>query len=102
MDLRRFRFKPYMLLPILPLLAVAIFCLRYHQDLFSYYLPNSLWNDEVIYFKTIEGIKEFGIPQGYFGYNESHARMGTFGAWSPVIYLFDAMWGGVDVRLVFI
>lgn len=93
MDLRRFRFKPYMLLPILPLLAVAIFCLRYHQDLFSYYLPNSLWNDEVIYFKTIEGIKEFGIPQGYFGYNESHASMGTFGAWSPVIYLFDAMWG---------
>ena len=58
-------------------------------------MPNSQWNDEVIYYKTIEGITEYGIPQGYFGYNESRASIGTFGAWSPIIYMFDAIWGGV-------
>ena len=95
MNIKTIKIKPYMLLPLLPLLAIGVFCLRYQQDFFHYYLPNSQWNDEVIYYKTIEGIVEYGIPQGYFGYNESHASIGTFGAWSPVIYLIDAVWGRI-------
>mgnify|MGYP006916027415 CR=1 FL=1 len=95
MDLKDIKIKPFMLLPILPIVAIVFFCLRYSQNIFDYYLPNSQWNDEVIYYKTIEGIMEYGIPQGYFGYNESHAQIGTFGAWSPVIYIIDALWGGI-------
>ena len=93
MSLKSIKMKAYMLLLLLPLLAIGIFCLRYRQDIFQYYLPDSQWNDEIIYYKTIEGIKEYGIPQGYFGYNESHAAIGTLGVWSPVIYLFDVLWG---------
>ncbi len=95
MGLKRTGFKPYMLLPLLPIVAIAFFCIRYNQNIFNYYLPSSNWNDEVIYYKTIGGIVEYGIPQGYFGYNESHAVIGTFGAWSPVIYVFDSIWGKV-------
>ena len=87
-----------MLLPMLPIISIGIFCLRYGQNIFDYYLPNaqySLWNDELFYYKIIEGIIEYGIPQGYFGYNESHAQIGTFGAWSPIISMFDALWGEV-------
>ncbi len=47
----------------------------------------SEWNDEVIYYKQIESVLHYGLPQGYFGYNESTATVGTFGAWCPVILL---------------
>lgn len=95
MDIELFKKRLYILYVLLPLIAIGIFCLRYNQNIFNYFLPNSQWNDEVIYYKTIEGITEYGIPQGYFGYNESRASIGTFGAWSPIIYVFDAIWGGV-------
>ncbi len=45
------------------------------------------WNDEAIYYKQLEGVLSHGFPQGYFGYNESTAEIGTFGAWSPVILI---------------
>ena len=89
----RYKVKPYMLLSLLPLVAIVVFCFRYNQDFFQYFLPNSRWNDELFYYKTIEGITRYGMPQGYFGYNESHALVGTLGAWSPIIYTFDAIWG---------
>lgn len=95
MDIELFKKRLYILYVLLPLIAIGIFCLRYNQNIFNYFLPNSQWNDELIYYKTIEGITEYGIPQGYFGYNESRASIGTFGAWSPIIYMFDAIWGGV-------
>lgn len=44
-------------------------------------------NDEVIYQKMMEGIVRNGMPSGYFGYNESHAAVGTFSTWSPVLLL---------------
>ena len=42
-------------------------------------------NDEVMYLKQIQSVVSYGVPQGYFGYNGSTARVATFGAWSPII-----------------
>ncbi len=51
------------------------------------YLPNSYNNDSIFYYKTIEGILSYGMPRGYFGYNESRALIGSLGAWNPLIFL---------------
>lgn len=42
-------------------------------------------NDEVIYQKMVAGFLKDGMPAGYFGYNESHAAVGTFSTWSPAL-----------------
>lgn len=93
------RIKSIFILMIIPLLAVVVYGIRYNQNVINIFLPNALsnssWNDELIYYKTIEGILQYGKPQGYFGYNESHALVGNLGAWSPFIYLFDLLWGRI-------
>jgi len=35
------------------------------------------------------------LPKGYFGYNESHAMYGTFGAWSPLILFPYVVFGKI-------
>ena len=52
-----------------------------------------VWNDELFYYKQVEGILEFGYPQGYFGFNESHALNLSFASWSPVIVFPWVLWG---------
>ncbi len=56
---------------------------------------DSLWNDEAMYYKQVEGIVKCGIPQGFFGYNESAAESLTFGAWTPLILFPWALWGKI-------
>lgn len=46
-------------------------------------LTTTNWNDEPMYYKQVEGMVHFGIPQGFFGYNESHSVYGNFGGWTP-------------------
>lgn len=89
------RLKRNIVLMLLPVITIGVFCLRFQQNFFYYYLPNSQMNDEIIYYKTVEGMIRYGIPQGYFGYNESHALVGTYGAWSPVVYVLDYICGKV-------
>jgi len=43
-------------------------------------------NDELFYYKQIEGMMNNGCPMGYFGYNESTAEIGTFGTWSFTLF----------------
>ena len=50
---------------------------RNHQSLFSI-MP--AWNDEDFYYNQIKSMLEYGRPLGYYGYNGSHAPVGTFGA----------------------
>ena len=57
------------------------------------YLPSSERNDELLYYKQVEGILQYGCPQGFFGYNESHALKLSFAAWSPVLMLPWILWG---------
>ncbi len=48
-----------------------------HQSLFSI-MP--AWSDEDFYYNQIKSMLEYGRPLGYYGYNGSHAPVGTFGA----------------------
>lgn len=50
-------------------------------------------NDEAFYLKQIKSIMFYGSPQGYFGYNDSSAKIGGFGAWSPLILYIYAIFG---------
>ncbi|MBQ7774954.1 MAG: hypothetical protein IJ379_03450 [Lachnospiraceae bacterium] len=82
---------------LLPLLCCLVTCAAHGYSLKDIYLPASDWNDELFYFKQVESMLEFGYPQGYFGFNESHALKLSFAAWSPVLVfpwlLFGAIFG---------
>ena len=82
---------------LLPLLCCVITCGANGYSLRDIYLPASDWNDELFYYKQVESMLEFGYPQGYFGFNESHALKLSFAAWSPVLVfpwlLFGAVFG---------
>lgn len=73
------------LMGCLPLLCCLVTCAMQGKTIGDVYLPMSEWNDELFYFKQVEGIVSYGFPQGFFGFNESHALALSFAAWSPVL-----------------
>lgn len=77
----------------LPLLCCILACAVRGRNIADVYLPAGEWNDELFYFKQVEGIVNFGYPQGYFGFNESHALKASFAAWSPVLVFPWIIWG---------
>lgn len=78
---------------VLPWICCIFYCLLRGKTIGQVYLPNSEWNDELFYFKQVEGIVKYGYPQGYFGFNESHAIKLSFAAWSPVLVFPWVIWG---------
>lgn len=80
------------LLALLPFLCCVVYCAAQGRTIGQVYLPGSQWNDELFYFKQVEGIVNFGYPQGYFGFNESHALKLSFAAWSPVLVFPWILW----------
>lgn len=78
---------------LIPLLGCVVFAAVQGLPLWRIDPIASYWNDEVFYYKQIEGIIGYGMPQGYFGYNESVAQMGTLGAWSLFLLLPYALLG---------
>lgn len=82
-----------LLLASLPLLCCALYCAVQGGSLWEVYPPSSEWNDELFYYKQVESILNFGYPQGYFGFNESHAQKLSFAAWSPVLVFPWILWG---------
>lgn len=81
------------LMGLLPLAACLLYCARQGFGIGDVYLPGSEWNDELFYFKQVEAIVNYGFPQGYFGFNESHALKLSFAAWSPVLVWPWVIWG---------
>lgn len=81
------------LLALLPVICCLIYCAVEGYSIGQVYLPGSEWNDELFYFKQVEGIVNYGYPQGYFGFNESHALKLSFAAWSPVLVFPWILWG---------
>ncbi len=81
------------LLALLPVLCCLVACGMQGKGIGDVYLPASEWNDELFYFKQVEGIVNYGYPQGYFGFNESHALKLSFAAWSPVLVFPWILWG---------
>ncbi|MBQ9135780.1 MAG: hypothetical protein IJX66_06785 [Lachnospiraceae bacterium] len=70
----------------IPILCMLMVGLQGHR-LLDIYLPAGWCSDEVSYYKQIEAILEYGIPKGYWGYNESTAQFGTFGPWVVLSYI---------------
>lgn len=81
------------LMALLPVLCCLVYCAMQGKSIAEVYLPGSEWNDELFYYKQVEGIVSFGYPQGYFGFNESHALKLSFAAWSPVLVFPWIVWG---------
>ena len=78
---------------MLPVMCCVVYCASQSRTLDQVYLPGSEWNDELFYYKQVEGMIHFGYPQGYFGFNESHALKLSFAAWSPVLVFPWVLWG---------
>lgn len=81
------------LMAMLPLLCCLVRTAAEGRSIGQVYLPSSEWNDELFYFKQVEGIVNYGFPRGYFGFNESHALQLSFAAWSPVLVFPWILWG---------
>ena len=81
------------LVALLPILCCLVTCGMQGRTLGEVYLPMCEWNDELFYFNQVEGIINYGYPQGYFGFNESHALKLSFAAWSPVLVWPWILWG---------
>lgn len=81
------------LMALLPVVCCLVYCAMQGRSIGEVYLPCSEWNDELFYYKQVEGIVNFGYPQGYFGFNESHALKLSFAAWSPVLVFPWVIWG---------
>lgn len=82
-----------LLLALLPVFCCIAYCAAQGRRIGDVYLPMSEWNDELFYYKQVEGIVRYGYPLGYFGFNESHALKLSFAAWSPVLLFPWVVWG---------
>lgn len=82
-----------LLLGLLPVACCLVYCAVRGRSIGEVYLPESEWNDELFYYKQVEGIVNYGYPQGYFGFNESHGLKLSFAAWSPVLVFPWILWG---------
>ena len=80
-----------------PIIGILLYLWKNKMTIGMVYLPMSDWNDELSYYKQIQGMIAYGTPQGYFGYDESTAAIGTFGPWSPVLlfpyFIFGKLFG---------
>ncbi len=81
------------LLASLPVLSAMVRLMATAHGFSEIWPIGSSWNDEAFYFKQTESIVSYGLPQGYFGYNESSAASLSFGAWAPIILIPGAIWG---------
>lgn len=81
------------LVALLPVVCCLVYCAVQGRSIGETYLPASEWNDELFYYKQVESIVKFGYPQGYFGFNESHALKLSFAAWSPALVFPWILWG---------
>lgn len=84
----------YICFLIFPLICCKVMCIVSGCSIRSIYFPQSNWNDEIIYYKMVEGIVNGGI-KGYFGYNESHAILGHMSTWSPLLVIFWCLFGWI-------
>ena len=76
---------------LIPIIGVMIMLLINRVNMSDISISCSRWNDEVAYYKTLEGIINGG-PFGKWGYNGSYSVYGNFSAWNPSVYFFLIIW----------
>jgi len=72
----------------LPIMIMGVLSLWKGFDL-SKFTP--VYNDEVSWYSQTAAVVKYGGPLGYYGYNGSHAQIGTFGTWGMSIVYFMAL-----------
>ena len=82
-----------LIMMLLPWICVFVYCFFQKRSLADVFIPCSEWNDELFYFKQVEGMVKYGYPHGFFGYNESHALKLSFASWSPFLVIPWVIWG---------
>ncbi len=92
----RLQVKNFMVNMLLPIVTGSIFLMLYlgfcyRMPMNQIFAPNTTWNDDALYYKQLSSVVECGYPRGYFGYNESHAAIGSFGTWGPVLFYIYAV-----------
>ena len=75
--------------PLLIFLSVIFFL-----DLNPFHWVQSM-NDEVAWYTQIDAVVKYGKPLGVFGYDETHAAIGSFGAWGGASIYAMALWGKI-------
>ncbi len=93
LHIRSITMKKAVLFGVLPVLVCMVACFLQGKWIGEVSLADSLWNDELFYFKQVESILEYGYPRGYYGFNESRALELSFAAWSPVLVFPWVLWG---------
>ena len=56
------RFYKAACMALVPLLACVITCALNDFALWEVYIPASEWNDELFYYKQVEGMVKYGYP----------------------------------------
>lgn len=79
----------------LPFICPFIISLCFgYKGSFDFFVP--VWkNDEMEWWSQIDSLIHYGKPLGYFGYNEWHAPIGTFGSWGIAPLIPYALFGSV-------
>ena len=78
---------------LFPFLLCVLYCLKEGAWIGQLHFASAQNNDNLFYYKQVEGMVKYGIPQGFFGFNESSAQVFSFAAWSPVALFPWALWG---------
>ena len=97
------RFAVALFLAMLPLISFLLSLMYDGASLYSLNIP-CFNNDELIYYYQVDGVVNYGMPQGVFGYHEFYGNMFSFGAWSPVLllnyFIFGRLFGWTAVKAV--
>lgn len=62
---------------------------------FSMFDLRPRWSDEFFWHSQVKGVLAYGKPLGYWGYNGTHAEVGTFAAWGAPIVIFMSFFAGL-------
>ena len=83
---------------------LVFYTLAYRTPLTDVWMAPNIDNDEVIYNRQVVSVITHGGPQGYFGYQETHADIGRYSTWGPFliwVYAIPAFFFGAGVNTVF-
>lgn len=79
---RRISIIIYVIALLTPFIGAALYMMKYKVGIGQLSIACSDWNDELSYYKMIESMVKYGLPKGFWGFNESRAVVGNLGAWS--------------------
>ena len=85
---KHLRFINAFLLALIPVTVCLLRALVAKRSLFDVWFCGSNWQDELYYWQLTNDVVHYGVPQGYFGFNESSAQILSFSAWSPFLLIF--------------